>query len=69
MNKLEIAKIIYMGHQEEDEWSSGMENGWNNLLYKRTYSDPYTVSQKEYINMAEAIIKHLGLTTTESVVN
>jgi hypothetical protein len=62
MNIEELAKIIYISHQEEDELTAGMERGWHNLLYKRSYSDPYTVSQKEYIDMAEGIAKHLGLT-------
>ncbi len=62
MTKEDLAKIIYISHQEEDDLTAGMERGWHALLYKRSWSDPYTVSQKEYLDMAEGIAKHLGLT-------
>lgn len=69
MTVIDLAKIIYISHQEEDELSIAMERGWNSLLFKRSWSDPYTVAQKEYIDMAKGVAKYLGLTLDETVVN
>lgn len=69
MTREALAKIIYISHQEEDELTAGMERGWSRLLYKRSWSDPYTVSQEEYLRMAEGVAKHLGLTLEKSEIN
>ena len=53
---LNIAKTLFMYHQEETEWDECMERMWSGLNMKRDWNDPYTVAQDEYYRMAKGIM-------------